>query len=75
MPRATLEFDLPDDLPDFNLANHGGDWWAIVSDLDQTCHNRLHREPGLTPDAADVLKWVREFIRDAKVESGLIDPP
>ena len=65
MPRATLEFDLPDDLPAFNLANHGGDWWAIVNDLDQTCRNRLHHEPDLAPEAAKVLDWVREFIRDA----------
>jgi len=33
--KATLEFNLPEDQQEFNLATKGSNWWNVCWDMDQ----------------------------------------
>jgi hypothetical protein len=38
---AKLEFNLPEDAHDFNIATNGWKWLAVVSDLDNSLRDRI----------------------------------
>jgi hypothetical protein len=73
MPKATLEFNLPDEQHEYRLAIHGSDWWSVVHALDAECRNRLRYE-SLEPELIKALEWVREVIRREQNDRGLIEP-
>ena len=73
VPKATLEFSLPDEQDEYRLAIHAHDWRSVVHELDQECRRRLRYE-SLEPELIKALEWVRETIREKQKDLGLIDP-
>jgi hypothetical protein len=61
MPKATLEFDLPDEQGDFDAANHGREALTIIWEIDQWCRGLLkHGEP--TEEQAKLAEEIRQMI-------------
>lgn len=67
--KAKLEFDLPEEHTEFELAAHALDWYMITADLMEWIHSTLQYETeGL--DAA-TLEEVKKQIRNLLSESNL----
>ena len=45
MPKAILEFSLPEDQDDFDFANNGGRYYSILFELDQYFRNKVKYAP------------------------------
>ena len=43
--KATLEFNLPEDRDDFELATKGGKWYSVVWDMDQWLRSQYKYMP------------------------------
>lgn len=43
--KATLEFNLPEDHDDFELATKGGKWYSVVWDMDQWLRSQYKYMP------------------------------
>jgi hypothetical protein len=72
---ATLQFNLPDDEEQFNVAVKSMDWALLAWDVDQIIRNLLknHSEEYKTGELA--LEHIQEEIRDLMEEKGLQFPP
>lgn len=64
MPKAKLEFDLPEDQDAFTLAIGGRDFWTCLWDLDNESRNFLKYGHSFK-SADEVLEWVRQEIRNS----------
>lgn len=61
MPKATLEFDLPDDQGDFDAAMHGREALSVIWEIDQRLRGLLkHGTP--TDAEAKLAEEIREMI-------------
>lgn len=61
MPKVTIEFDLPDEQPDFDAAVHGREALSVLWDIDQRLRSLLkHGEP--TEEQAKLAEEIREMI-------------
>jgi hypothetical protein len=61
MPKIVIEFDLPDEQPDFDAAIHGREALLVIWDIDQRCRSLLkHGEP--TEEQAKLAEEIREMI-------------
>ena len=72
--KAKLEFDLPEDEEQFNVASKSMDWALLAWDIDQMIRSLLkyHPEEYSTGDLA--LEHVQEEIRNIMEEKGLQFP-
>ena len=72
--KAKLEFDLPEDEEQFNVASKSMDWALLAWDIDQMIRSLLkyHPEEYGTGDLA--LEHVQEEIHNIKEEKGLQFP-
>ena len=69
--KAILEFNLPEDQPEFNNALKGGDWKHVCWEMDQYLRKRVKYDEGLTEEQLEVYEDMRgEFWRMMK-ESNL----
>jgi hypothetical protein len=69
--KAILEFNLPEDQPEFNNAIKGGDWKHVCWQMDQYLRKRVKYDDGLTEEQLEVYEDMRgEFWRMMK-ESNL----
>ena len=63
MPKAILEFEIPDDQGDFNAAIHGREALSVIWEIDQRCRSLLkHGEPtdeerGLAEEIRQMIPW------------------
>ena len=71
---ATLQFNLPDDEEQFNVAVKSMDWALLAWDVDQIIRTLLkyHSDEYKTGELA--LKHIQEEIRDLMEEKGLQFP-
>ena len=61
MPKAKLEFDLPDEQSEFDAAIHGREALGVLWDIDQRCRSLLkHGNP--TEEEAKLAEEIREMI-------------
>lgn len=61
MPKAILEFELPEDQGDFDAAIYGREAISVLWDIDQRLRGLLkHGEP--TKEQAEMAKEIRELI-------------
>ena len=72
MSKATLEFTLPEDSIDFELAVEGTKWWMIVHTMDQWLRGQIK----YAPDDIDEVTLAcyercREELRELITDSGL----
>ena len=65
--KAILEFNLPADEEQFNVASKSMDWALLVWDIDQFIRNKIKYEQ----DRDGVLQLVRNELRHKMEESGL----
>lgn len=69
--KAILEFNLPDDKEDFDLATKALDWYSVAWDMDQYLRSRIKYEDSLTDEAHEVLQDARTKLREIINEKGV----
>jgi hypothetical protein len=69
--KAILEFNLPEDKVDFDLALQGSDWKYVCWEMDQLLRKHLKYDDDLSEDARGILEYVREEFNGFMVESNL----
>ena len=71
MPKAILEFNLPEESEEFQIASHAGEYRYILSQMDNYLRSRIKYEE-LPQPIHDAMQAVRdklwEFIKDENVE-------
>lgn len=68
MPKATLEFNLPDEELEFRCAARGSEYRSLLWDIVSECRNRAkHGEPNTTWD--EVYDMVLDLCRDANFDA------
>jgi hypothetical protein len=63
--KAVLEFNLPEDQQDFELATKGMKFWSILWDLDQSLRAKTKYAPDNLPqDKYDAYQEIRDELRE-----------
>jgi hypothetical protein len=63
--KAVLEFNLPEDQQDFELATKGMKFWSILWDLDQSLRAKTKYAPDSLPqDKYDAYQEIRDELRE-----------
>lgn len=68
--KAILEFNLPEDKSDFNLAVKGSDWWYVCWKLDQELRSKM-KYGNLSQNDYEIYERIREELRGLIAQSGL----
>jgi hypothetical protein len=58
--KAILEFNLPEDQPEFNTAIKGGDWKHVCWQMDQLLRGHIKLNEDLKEDEVKMLEYVRD---------------
>ena len=70
--KAILEFNLPEDKVDFDLAIQGSDWKHVCWEMDQLLRTHLKYDNDLKEDEVKMLQYVRDefwkFINENNVD-------
>ena len=69
--KAILEFNLPEDKVDFDLALQGSDWKHVCWEMDQLLRKHLKYDGDLKEDEVKMLQYVRDEFHRFMVESNL----
>ena len=70
--KAILEFNLPDDQQDFELATKGLKFWSVLWDLDQSLRSKTKYAPDSLPqDKYDAYQEIRDELRELMFENNL----
>jgi len=70
--KAILEFNLPDDQQEFNLANNGLNFWSVLWELDQDLRAKTKYAPDDLPqDKYDAYQEVRDKLYELMSESNI----
>ena len=72
--KAILEFDLPDDKEQFDVAAKAMDWAILSWDIDQSVRSLLKYHPEKYETGQQALEHIREQLRDFMEERGLQFP-
>ena len=71
--KAILEFNLPEDKEEFEVASKAMDWSLVVWDMEQHLRKKLKYDNDYeTPNQA--LEHMRETLNELLVDKGLIYP-
>ena len=72
MSKAILEFNLPEDQPEFNDAIKGGDWKHVCWEMDQYLRrNTKYASDDTNEEALQALKNAREFLNNLMVDNNV----
>ena len=71
--KAILEFNLPEDEEQFNVASKGMDWALVVWDIDQLLRNKL-KHGDIFPNTRAELEKIRKTINEMLADRGLKYP-
>ena len=70
--KAILEFNLPDDQQDFELATKGMKFWSILWELDQSLRAKTKYAPDSLPqDKYDAYQEVRNELRELMLNNDI----
>ena len=71
--KAILEFNLPEDKSDFNLALKGSDWWHVCWEMDQWLRAQYKYMPdeGYSEDKYNTYVEAREKLFELMSENGV----
>ena len=69
--KAILEFNLPEDKSDFNLAIKGSDWWYVCWQMDQYLRKKIKYDETLSEDVHNTYEDVRDELRRMMNESNV----
>ena len=75
--KAILEFNLPDDQQEYNLAHNGENFWRVLYELDQELRSKTKYAPDdMTDDDYDAYQKIREtlhqLMRDNNVSLDMV---
>tara|TARA_R110000868_G_scaffold181972_2_gene422970 strand:- start:514 stop:747 length:234 start_codon:yes stop_codon:yes gene_type:complete len=63
--KAILEFNLPDDDQEYNLANNSYNFWRVLYELDQELRaNTKYAPDDMTEDDYDAYQKIRETLHE-----------
>jgi hypothetical protein len=68
VPIATLEFDLPEEQPEFSAAIHGGTAKLVLWDIDQRCRSLVKYNDAASDDARRLAEEIRDMIPSELLE-------
>ena len=71
--KAILEFNLPEDKEEFDVASKGMDWALVAWDIDQLLRNKL-KYGELFPNTREVLEEIKETLNEMITDKGLTYP-
>ena len=71
MPEGILQYKLPDEQREFDIAIQGQAWKATVWSIDNYLRNVLKYENRFSPEVTEALENVRKALRDELEERGL----
>ncbi len=71
--KAILEFELPEDEENFNIASKSMDWALVVWDMDQILHKKI-KYAELTDDSRKEIEDLRLTMSDMLINRGLLYP-
>ena len=57
--KAILEFNLPEDKQDFNLATKASDWWYVCWQMDQYLRKKIKYDETLSEEVRNTYEDVR----------------
>jgi len=70
--KAILEFNLPDDQQDFDLATRGMKFWSVLWELDQSLRSKTKYAPDNLPqDKYDAYQEIREELRELMLNNDI----
>ena len=70
--KAILEFNLPEDQQDFELATKGLKFWSVLWDLDQSLRAKTKYAPDSLPqDKYDAYQEIRDELRELMLDNNL----
>jgi hypothetical protein len=70
--KATLEFNLPDDDQEYNLANNAINFWNVLWELDQELRaNTKYAPDDMTDDDYDAYQKIRETLNELMIQNNV----
>jgi hypothetical protein len=70
--KATLEFNLPDDQQEYDLANNGLNFWNVLWELEQDLRTKTKYAPDDLPqDKWDAYQEIRDLLRELMTENNI----
>ena len=72
--KAKLEFNLPEDKDEFNVASKAMDWALIAWDIEQQCRDWVKYDNHQFKSIEEALQGVRDIINEAMAEKGVRFP-
>lgn len=71
--KATLEFNLPEDRNDFELATKGSKWYSVVWDMDQWLRSQYKHMPDseYSQDSYEAYYQARQKLNALIIENGV----
>ena len=70
--KAKLEFNLPEDQQDFDLAINGMKFWSVLYDSDQSLRTKTKYAPDSLPqDKYDAYQEIREELRELMLNNNI----
>ena len=69
--KATLEFNLPEDQPEFNNAIKGGDWKHVCWQMDQYLRKHIKYDESLSEEQLRVYEGVRDEFNRLMIENNV----
>jgi D-ribose pyranose/furanose isomerase RbsD len=70
--KATLEFNLPDDQQEYDLANSGMSFWNVLYELDQNLRAKTkYASDDLPQDKYDAYQEVRDMLHELMNENNI----
>ena len=70
--KAILEFNLPDDQQEYDLANNGLCFWNVLWELDQDLRTKTKYAPDDLPqEKYDAYQEIRDLLRELMSENNI----
>lgn len=69
--KAKLEFDLPEEQVEFNLAINASNWSHVVWKLDQDLRGKIKYSESITEEQRDIYQEVRSLLHEYMVEQNV----
>ena len=69
--KAILEFNLPEDKVDFNLAVKGSDWWHVCWKMDQHLRTKIRYDESISEHTREVYEELREELRQIMLDNNV----
>jgi hypothetical protein len=69
--KAKLEFDLPEEQVEFNLAINASNWSHVAWKLDQELRGKIKYSEDITEEQRDIYQEVRSLLHEVMVEQNV----